>query len=273
MTASGTIERALSPAARERRRVRTPVLGVTALAWLVTAGAPLVRSGPTQHGDDSMGMAMSTPSSTHPMHHVSTGLSAGALPGFLGMWLLMVTAMMSPLLVGPLRHLGARSLPRRRAVASVLFLAAYAAVWSAGGVLLLAMTDFLDRLGPGAAIALGVAGSWQFSPVKQRCLNGHHRRPSLAAFGRQADLAALRFGARHGAWCVGSCWAAMLLPLLVTTAQTAVMAAVTLWIWAEQLEFPSSATWRVRIPTRVLLIARAAATRLLRPEADASMSA
>jgi hypothetical protein len=49
----------------------------------------------------------------------------------------------------------------------------------------------------------------------------------------------------------------MLLPLVVPNDQLAVMAAVTLWIWAEQFEFPALAAWRIRIPTRAVLIVRA----------------
>ena len=249
------------------------MLAVSALAWLTTPAVLFTPTVSSHAGGDSMGMAMSAPTDTRPMNGMSTHLSAGALPGFLGMWLLMLTAMMSPLLIGQLRHLRARSLPRQRVPAAVLFLAAYAALWSLGGVALLAMADVLDRIGRAGAVAIGVAALWQLSPAKQRCLNRHHARPPLAAFGRRAELAALRFGATQAGWCVGSCWALMLLPLVLTTGQPAVMAAVSLWIWAEQLEFPSSASWRVRVPTRALLIVRASATRLLQPAMRVSLSA
>jgi predicted metal-binding membrane protein len=189
-------------------------------------------------------------------------LSAGSLPALLGMWLVMLTAMMSPLLIGLLRHLGVQSLARRRRWAWSLFVAGYAAVWALGGLLLLGAAGLLDRIGAPGVAAVSVAALWQFTPAKQRCLNRHHARPPLAAFGRKAELAALRFGAGQGIWCIGSCWALMLLPLVLHTHQLTVMAAVTLWIWAEQFEFPSLATWRVRIPTRALLIVRAAAVRI-----------
>lgn len=260
----GTTERAASPEARERRRVRTPVLAVTALAWFVTAIVFTTPSSSMHSDGDSMGMAMGTPSS-HGMGQMTTHISAGGLPGFLGMWLLMLTAMMSPVLIGPLRHLGSRSLPGHRFAAQTLFVAAYAAMWSLAGVLLLAVADGLDRLGAAAAVAIGVAVLWQLTPVKQRGLNGHHSRPSLSAFGWHAEVAALRFGARLGASCVGSCWALMLLPLVLTRHQLAAMAVATLWIWAEQLEFPALARWRLRVPTRAILVARAATTRLVQP--------
>jgi len=260
-----TTERAASPEARERRRVRTPLLVVTGLAWLVTA-TMFARPSSSMHADgDSMGMAMGAPAHTHGMSRMTAHISAGGLPGFLGMWLLMLTAMMSPVLIAPLRHLGSRSLPGHRFAARAMFVVAYAAVWCGSGVLLLMVADVLDRLGAAAPVAIGVAVLWQFTPVKQQCLNGHHSRPSLAAFGWQAELAALRFGARLGAWCVGSCWTLMLLPLVLTSHPLAVMGVVTLWIWAEQLEFPGLARWRVRVPTRAILVARAATTRLVQP--------
>jgi predicted metal-binding membrane protein len=234
------------------------VLAVTALGWLTTAIVFAEPSGSMHSDGNSMGMAMGAASHGQSMSHMSTHISSGSLPGFLGMWLLMLTAMMSPVLIAPLRHLGSRSLAGHRFAARVLFVAAYAVVWSLAGVGLLMVADVLDRLGAAAAVAVSVAMIWQLSPVKQRCLNGHHARPPLAAFGWRAELAALRFGAQLGAWCVGSCWTLMLLPLVLTTHQLTAMVAVTLWIWAEQLEFPALARWRIRVPTRAILVARAA---------------
>jgi predicted metal-binding membrane protein len=259
-----TAGRASSPAAAERRRVRTPVLAVTALAWVTTLIGPLAslaHSG-AMHSTD---MAMGASAHSGAMTQMSTDVSAGSLPGLLGMWLLMLAAMMSPVLIGPLRHLGARSLPGHRFAAQALFVAGYAVIWSIAGVLLLAAADVVDRLASPTGIAVGLAIVWQLTPVKQRCLNGHHIRPSLAAFGFPARLGAARFGVRLGVSCIGSCWALMLLPLVLMDHQLMAMAAITLWIWAEQLEFPALARWRMRVPTRAILVCRAATTRLIRP--------
>jgi predicted metal-binding membrane protein len=130
-------------------------------------------------------------------------------------WLLMVTAMMLPLLTAPLRHVRARSFARRRTRSVALFLAAC-------------------------------------SPVKQRCLNRLHAHPPLAAFGTAADLAALRFGSTHALWCVGSCWALMLLPLLIGYGHLGVMCAVALWLAAERLDDPQPLRWRLRGPGKVV---------------------
>ena len=64
-----------------------------------------------------------------------------------------------------------------------------------------------------AVFFIGLA--WQCSPAKQVCLNRCHALRELAAFGRAADTDALIFGATQGVWCAGSCWAWMLLPLLL----------------------------------------------------------
>jgi predicted metal-binding membrane protein len=244
--------------------VRTPVLAITALGWLVTA-VLLADSGASHVDHDSMNMAMGTSVHRQAMSTMPTHLAADSLLGFAGMWLVMLTAMMSPVLIAPLRHLGARSLPRLRLTARGLFVAAYATLWSIAGLLLLALADLLDRLGAPIALAAGLAVLWQLTPVKQRCLNGHHSRPPLAAFNRSAQVSAVRFGARLALWCIGSCWTLMLLPLVLASHQLAAMAAVTVWIWAEQLEFPALARWRVRVPTRAILVARVAVTRLVQP--------
>jgi predicted metal-binding membrane protein len=240
------ILRAASPAAQERRRVRAPVLTVAGLAWLAVLLLPWADRGPMPGADRT----------APPMvGHAAMGTAGDfSLPGFLGMWSLMVTAMMAPLLIGPHRHLGSRSLPRHHAAVRALFLVGYATVWSVAGLILLAAAHVLDWFGPAGPLAVGVAALWQFGPDKQRYLNLHQICPPLPAFGWRAELAALRFGVRRGLACVGSCWALMLLPLAVPAGQLAVMVAVTLWIWAEQLEFPRVATWRIRVPTRALLI-------------------
>mgnify|MGYP003694204989 CR=1 FL=1 len=126
------------------------------------------------------------------------------------------------LLAQPLLHLWVRSLARRRMRAIGAFLVAYFAVWLAAGPVLLAITP-----SPSA---------W---PPKAAALTGRSRWPSCspscgasAPSGRSASTAAtscrgsrrsawpptadcLLFGARTGAWCVGACWALMVVPLVV----------------------------------------------------------
>jgi predicted metal-binding membrane protein len=84
------------------------------------------------------------------------------------------------------------------------------------------------------------------SPDKQRCLNRCHNHRPLAAFGVAADWDVFRLGFAHGFWCVGSCWAAMLLPMMLPTGHLAAMAAVSVLMFCERLDPPRPPAWRWR---------------------------
>ncbi len=242
----------MTPEARRRQRVRFPVLALTAGAWiaLLVVGMP--------HGGSAAHEAAGLPSlaGTGWAHHAGQLLSsssAGPSPGLLiAGSALMLVAMMAPLLIPALRHVSDRSLPYRRRRAVTLLVAGYAVTWSVAWVLLLTLAAAITRFVPHPAAALGcclgVLIAWQVSPLKQRFLNRSHSRPTLVAFGPAADADALRYGHTQAKWCIGSCWALMLVPLLVPTQQLLVMLAVAGWIWAERWEAPAPATWRVRLP-------------------------
>jgi predicted metal-binding membrane protein len=180
-------------------------------------------------------------------------------PGKLGAgWALMIAAMMSPLLIAPLRYVQERSFAKRRARAALLFAAGYMAVWMAAGLGLQSAALAARWAEPAPLVCLGLAAAiallWQVSPAKQWCLNRCHRQPHLAAFGAAADRDALGYGVANGAACVGTCWALMLLPLFLVQAHLLAMAAVTLFILAERLENPAPLAWRWRGPGRALRI-------------------
>jgi predicted metal-binding membrane protein len=235
----------MTPAARERSQVRTPVLFVSAAAWMLLVAAP-------------GGMA------THA--HLSSAMGASNAPASLALgWALMVAAMMAPLIIAPIRHVRDRSFARRRARAIALFVAGYGAVWMAAGVFLLGLSLAFRQTVPVSSVPLAavIVFVWQFSPAKQRCLNRGHAHPALPAFGRAADIGALRFGLTHGVWCAGSCWALMLLPLLVSRGHLAAMAAVTLWLLGERIERPLPPRWSLQVPYRAArLVAAQARMRL-----------
>lgn len=228
----------MTPAARERSQIRVPVLFISAVAWILLVVEP---GGSTLHAHHSA--AMLEP----------TSLAVG--------WALMLAAMMAPVLIAPVRHVRDRSFSQRRARAIALFVAGYAAVWMAAGVMLLALAALLAAPGSSLPVVLVTITAlvWQFSPFKQRCLNRCHAHSELAAFGRAADIDALRFGLTHGVWCVGSCWALMLLPLMVSRGHVAAMAAVALWLFAERLDRPAPLRWRLRGPGKAARIAVAQA--------------
>ncbi|OLF54730.1 DUF2182 domain-containing protein [Pseudomonas chlororaphis] len=131
-------------------------------------------------------------------------------------WALMLLAMMPPLLAMPLMHVWQSSLPRRRIRAALVFLLGYTALWLAAGPLLMVLALLLQLSVAEAALAaaLLVALLWSASPWQRAALNRGHRLRRIGLFGWAADRDCLAFGAAHGAWCVASCWAWMLVPLL-----------------------------------------------------------
>jgi predicted metal-binding membrane protein len=248
----------MTAAAQERSRVRAPVLFISAAGWILLVLEP---GGRLMPANCSPAMLRAMPSSP-----LDLLLELNPLVSLAAGWALMLAAMMAPAILAPLRHVRDRSFSRRRARAIALFVAGYAAVWMAAGSMLLALVLATRRAVPGSsvplALAIMIALGWQFSPLKQRCLNRCHARAELAAFGPAADLDALHFGLTHGVWCVGSCWALMLLPLLIWRGHVAAMAAVALWVFAERLDGPMPPRWRWRGPGKGARIA-IAQTRML----------
>jgi len=227
--------------ARELARVRNPILLASAAMWLLLLAGPRALpssihcSAPSQldfAASVQMFVAMNPPAS----------LAAG--------WAVMLSAMMLPALIAPVRHIRRRSFTRRRARSIVLFFLGYAAVWMALGGVLLALKLGAQFLGgesclPAAFGAL-IAMAWQCSPLKQRCLNRCNALPELAAFGAAADWDALAFGVTQGIWCAGSCWALMLLPMLLPQEHMAAMIVVAVLIYCERLEHPRPPRWSWR---------------------------
>jgi predicted metal-binding membrane protein len=235
---------------REQARVNIPVLLISLVTWmmlLVTPGSimTLAHCPATDSGASLASFQMLLA-----MNPISS-LTAG--------WALMLVAMMSPMLITPIHHIRERSFKRRRAWAVTLFVIGYAAIWMAAGGVLIAVMLILNLLVPQSYLPAVMAGIiafvWQCSPIKQRCLNRCHNHSELAAFGIAADLDALRFGVTHGVWCVGSCWALMLLPMLLSQGHFAGMAAVTFVMTSERLEQPRGLSWRLRFPGKLMRIA------------------
>ena len=227
--------------ARELARVRNPVLLLSAMTWILLVGQP-----------GGVGMFVHCPATKSQMPSPASFQMLLAMnpPAYLAAaWSLMLVAMMSPVLIEPIRHIRLRSFTYRRARSIMLFVTGYAAIWMAlGGVLL--SIDLAAKLLPQSYLVAGgmvlIASVWQFSPIKQRCLNRCHAHAELAAFGIAADFDALRFGMTHGIWCAGSCWALMLFPMVLPRGHVLAMAAVAVLIFSERLEQPTPPCWRWR---------------------------
>jgi predicted metal-binding membrane protein len=148
------------------------------------------------------------------------GSDIGALGWFLGVWLVMMAAMMLPS-VAPTVALYAHMTRRRHPAAPALFTAGYLATWTAAGLLAYGLFDAgrallrdelaWDRAGQWLAGAtLIAAAAYELTPLKDICL-AKCRSPLGFLLGawRDGPRGALRMGVRHGAWCLGCCWALM----------------------------------------------------------------
>src|SRR6201999_1979005 len=121
-----------------------------------------------------------------PVHHAL--LFGGLTLAGIGMWMLMIVAMMVPTALPAVRHVAANSLRRRRARAMATFAAVYALGWVAFGVVLLAVSPAWSGVARAvvAAGALAIAAGWQLSGPKRRALRDCHRPSPLPPTGRRA---------------------------------------------------------------------------------------
>ena len=163
-----------------------------------------------------------------------------ALPAFLLAWQVMLTAMMLPSSL-PLIRLFAKASarqPRPRA-AMTGFLGGYALVWTAFGAAAFAFdvgvhaavdaSPWLEGhawvLGAGVLV---LAGAFQFSSLKYACLDKcRHPAQFMMRFYERGAGGGFRLGARHGLFCLGCCWALMLVMFSVGVASVLAMAMLT----------------------------------------------
>lgn len=231
-------------------RVRYGVQGAALLAWA------LLLSGHAQAGaGDGLQALLAVCSSTGPPWLQESWWALldprGGLPG-MALGPTMILAMMAPLSLPALDKVWRSSLRRRRLRGVLLCFAAYVGVWLLAGalmelLLMLWATAAGDIKGwAPAAWGLAVAWVWQCSPLKQHSLNQCQRHPPLAVFGWRAEWDAVRLGLSHGLGCVGTCWALMMVTLLLPQGHLVGMAAVSLLIFGERLEPPQRPTWRWR---------------------------
>ncbi|MYV39665.1 DUF2182 domain-containing protein [Streptomyces sp. SID1328] len=139
------------------------------------------------------------------------------LPAFLGVWTLMMAAMMLPS-TAPVAALYARTITVHRSRRMVAFTVAYLLVWAMAGLPAYALAVGLGRAATAAGTAVAAAvfavcGVYQFTSLKDRCL-ARCRSPiglMLRYASYQGHSRDLRAGAHHGAFCLGCCWSLMLL--------------------------------------------------------------
>ena len=75
---------------------------------------------------------------------------------------------------------------------------------------------------------LALAGAFQFTKLKDACLDKcRHPGAFMLRFYERGIGGGLRLGARHGAFCVGCCWALMLVMFAAGVASLVWMALLT----------------------------------------------
>lgn len=163
-----------------------------------------------------------------------------ALPVGLLVWQAMVAAMMLPSSL-PLVRLFARAStgqPQPRQ-AMAAFLGGYALAWTIFGMMAFLGDLALHRTIEAVPVlhahewaldgmVLAVAGAFQFTSLKEACLRRcRHPAAFLLRYYERGPAGGFRLGARHGAFCVGCCWALMLVMFAVGVANLVWMAALT----------------------------------------------
>jgi predicted metal-binding membrane protein len=129
-------------------------------------------------------------------------------------------------------------------VSPLVLAAGYLAVWAAFALVASGAEILLSRLiTPGSEMAviaisasLILAGLYQFSALKHACLT-RCRRPFAFFFAQWTDRAAgvFRLGLRQGIYCLGCCWALMLLMIFVGAMNLVWMAGLAAIMAAEKI--------------------------------------
>lgn len=234
-------------ARRDRTLALLGLAGLTLLAW-----AFLVRMAREMAAHASMGMAMPMPAAWDAGRGLLTFL----------MWAIMMVAMMVPS-AAPMIAIFA-TINRRRAesgtaaVPTAIFLAGYLVVWSAFSLVATLGQGALQwaallspstlRAAPVAGgVLLLVAGAYQLTPLKYACLS---RCQSPLGFvmteWREGRAGAFVMGLRHGAFCVGCCWALMTLLFVAGVMNLLWVAALAALVLVEKVApWPRAVSWAV----------------------------
>jgi predicted metal-binding membrane protein len=184
------------------------------------------------------------------------------------MWATMMVAMMLPS-AAPMILLVTMVNRRRReraspAAPSAMFAGGYLLVWIAfsaaaaltqwglhqAALLSPAMVSTSPVLG---GLLLVIAGVYQWLPVKSACL--HHCRSPVGFLGsewREGSTGALVMGFRHGLFCVGCCWALMLLLFVAGVMNLLWVAAIAALVLLEKVA--RAGPWVGRIAGIVLVV-------------------
>jgi predicted metal-binding membrane protein len=204
------------------------LLVLAAVAWAIT-------------GDQMAGM------------DAGPGTDPGSLGFFLGVWVVMMAAMMFPS-IAPMVLMFARIQEGRRdreaeapTGLTTLFVGGYLVSWAAAGLLGYALFELgraafgstfaWSNAGPYLAGAIIVAAAvYQLTPLKDVCLR-NCRSPLmfLMNHSKPGRIGAVRMGVEHGGYCVGCCWMLMAALFALGVMSLGWMAFIAALIAAEKL--------------------------------------
>jgi predicted metal-binding membrane protein len=219
-----------SPNIAPRMRLQTLTLAVllalAAFAWLAVLWQARMAGG-------AMGLTM--------------GLNA---PLFLALWIVMMVAMMFPAAVPMVQMLqriaDGKRLQRQASPPAWVFVVGYLIVWALFGALAYAAATAIDHLagqsmflmasGPRlGGLVLVLAGVYQLTPLKRACLAKCRSPVSfLLTSWHDGGAGALRMGMEHGGFCLGCCWAMMVVLFVVGVMSLPWMALLSVAIFIEK---------------------------------------
>jgi predicted metal-binding membrane protein len=243
---------------RDRRIVVGALIVLTVLAWgyLVWLARNMSMSGSST--PDMPGMNMSA--AVIPMLRAWT---ASDFTFIFLMWAIMMVGMMTPsatpmiLIYSRVARQAAQE--KRPIAATGWFVSGYLLSWTAFSFVAAIAQGALERvawLTPMMAAAsnkvggvvLIVAGVYQFTPLKNNCL-GHCQSPFafIQANGgfRRGMSASIQLGMRHGFYCIGCCWALMVLLFVGGVMNILWIAAIAIFVLIEKAIPVGSAIARV----------------------------
>ena len=227
---------------RDRAVVIVGILIIAAIAWAYTVYVAETGMGMSMGDGMSMGMAMADMRSW----------GAADFGLMFVMWAVMMVAMMAPSAAPMILMFAALNRRRREReapyVPTAVFLAGYVIVWAVFSVgatlgnwglhqasLLTSMMGASTTGYLGGALLLA-AGVFQWSPLKSACLK-QCRTPMgfLMTSWREGQGGALRMGLEHGAFCLGCCWALMLLLFVLGIMNLVWIAALAAFVLVEKV--------------------------------------
>jgi predicted metal-binding membrane protein len=195
------------------------------------------------------------------------GTDLGALGWFVGVWVVMMAAMMFPSLA-PTVALYTTMTRRRGRDLPLVFTVGYLLIWGVVGLAAYGLFALGSSLF-GADLAWDAGGRWlaagvlalaavyELTPLKDMCLT-KCRSPVGFLLGtwRDGRVGALEMGIKHAAWCVGCCWALMAALFALGVMSLTWMAVVAALIALEKtLPWRRAATWGTAAVLLALAIA------------------